>query len=147
MTHSLLNLCLKHGGNVNCIPILSCSLNETGFIKTTISDKVCMIRALGQSDKASLLKHVPEEDKKYMAELLSAEKKKGAFKAWYNCPLGVLSQVVFQVWTQLNYIALFQILNYNLCHVLMELWWMYAMYRMCIIQSYNLFWKRKAWFH
>lgn len=62
----------------------------------TLSQDVFMLQKFGLADKATLLRHLPPEDRYWMEAELRIERR-GQHKPWYNVPMVILAQLVFKV--------------------------------------------------
>lgn len=73
-------------------------MNEKGFVKTSYIDMICIVRAMGVANKATLLKHLEEVSPGWLENELERETaRRGPKNRWYKVPIVILSQILHPV--------------------------------------------------
>lgn len=88
-------------------------LNDTGFVQTSYTDTLWMVRAMGLASKEAMIKKLPFTVYTWLHS--DIEKKLGKH-AWYNAPVAVMSQLMHPV--SKNYVDFYLELNLLYCHIL-----------------------------
>lgn len=73
----------------------------------TMAHDIFLMQKFGMSDKETLLRHMPEEDKKWMEVEMAKGRQGRAGGTWYNVPMQIMAQLVFKVIVFLHYFMVF----------------------------------------
>lgn len=74
-------------------------LNDTGYVQTSYTDMLWMVRAMGLASKESLMEKIPFTVYTWLQT--DIERKVGK-KAWYNVPVAIMSQLLHPVSVNLS---------------------------------------------